>query len=101
MEDDLKNKQPDYIGLQFKALSCATRRNILNVILKEPKNVETISKSLTLVKYDIKKHLKILVDCNLAVPLCRGNIPFYRANCNTLNNLSEIIIKLKEKNQYE
>lgn len=101
MEEDLKNRPLDYIGLQFKALSCETRRNILNAILEEPKNVSSISKSLTLVKCDLKKHLKVLVDCNLVVPLYRGNIPFYKTNCDVLTNLSEIIIKLKEKNEYE
>lgn len=101
MEVELKNKQSDNIGLQFKALSCKTRRNILATILEEPKDAGKISKSLLLVKYDMKKHLKILVDCNLVVPLRKGNIPYYRTNYTELNNLSEIIIKLKEKRQHE
>ena len=101
MEVELKNKQSDNIGLQFKALSCKTRRNIHATILEEPKDAGKISKSLLLVKYDTKKHLKILVDCNLVVPLRKGNIPYYRTNYTELNNLSEIIIKLKEKRQHE
>ena len=83
MEVELKNKQSDNIGLQFKALSCKTRRNILATILEEPKDAGKISKSLLLVKYDTK------------------NIPYYRTNYTELNNLSEIIIKLKEKRQHE
>lgn len=70
----------------FKALTCKTRLKILLVIKNEPRSIRRISQEYDVVYNVAIKHIKIMKSCDLVIMIQNGNIPYYQANMEELNN---------------
>lgn len=79
---------------RLKCLSCATRREIILLIKKNALSVRDIAKSINMTQNTIKRHIKILVDCELLSIDKRGNTILYCAN---LKSLRETVNMLREQ----
>lgn len=82
------------LSTSFKALSCKTRLEILLFIKNEPLSIRKISQECDVVYNVVKKHLKILQSCNLIIMTKNGNIPYYQANIEELNNTIKEVNRL-------
>ncbi|KOY66127.1 ArsR/SmtB family transcription factor [Clostridium sporogenes] len=81
---------------RIKALSCSTRRKILFVIKEEPKNLRSITLEIDKVYNVIKRHVKIMVACDLIVQTRRGTNFYYQLNEKVLQNVLDSLNSLKD-----
>jgi DNA-binding transcriptional ArsR family regulator len=69
-----------YQDRQFDALGDATRRAILDRLLKGPVSVGALSGSFTVSRPAISQHLRILKDARLVADTTEGTRRLYRLN---------------------
>jgi DNA-binding transcriptional ArsR family regulator len=73
----------------FQAIADPTRREILNMISKEPLNVTTVVENFDVSRTAIYKHIKILIECGLVDMKQKGRERYCEARLEKLNEVSE------------
>ena len=75
----------DLTDEQCAALSNRNRRAILGAIYETPLSPRSIAAQLGSNMVLVKRHLHILLECDLVLQSLRGNVREYRANRNLLS----------------
>lgn len=70
----------DLTDEQFAALSNKTRRDILEIIYDTPMSPRSIAEQLGGNIVYVKRHLHILLECDLVFQSTRGNVRQYQTN---------------------
>ena len=73
LEEDLTDEQ-------FAALAYKTRRDILKIIYDAPMSPRSIAEQLDGNIIYVKRHLHILLECDLVFQSTRGNVRQYQSN---------------------
>lgn len=76
--------------LLLSSRGAKSRKKILKILVSGPMNCNQISKNLKLDWWTIQKHLQVLEDENLIIPITFGRRTFYKINANS-NQLLELI----------
>jgi DNA-binding transcriptional ArsR family regulator len=71
----------------FSALADYNRRQILIMLSENKMTVNSISKNFDISRPAISKHLKILLNTNLVVPIQKGRERYYQLNVEPLNEV--------------
>jgi DNA-binding transcriptional ArsR family regulator len=72
----------------YQAIADPTRREIINIIADGPHNINSIAERFDISQQAISLHVKILVDCGLAVMQQRGRERFCEAHLDQLSEVS-------------
>jgi len=75
----------------FQAISDPTRREILTLLLEEPKNVNSIAETFDLTRQAISLHVKVLHECKIISLHKRGREKICQLNLEKLNEVNEWI----------
>ena len=75
----------NFTDKQFLALSNETRRAILSSIYNEPMCPRSIAALLNTNIANVKRHLQILLGCDLVIESVQGNVRMYRSNDDVLS----------------
>lgn len=70
---------------QFAALAYKTRRDILKIIYDVPMCPRRIAEQLGGNIVYVKRHLRILLECELVFQSLQGNVRQYQSNCERLS----------------
>lgn len=70
---------------QFAALANQTRRAILGAVYEAPMSPREIAEQIGGNMVSVKRHLQILLACDLVLQSQRGNVREYRANHEVLS----------------
>jgi DNA-binding transcriptional ArsR family regulator len=73
----------------FSALADYNRRQILIMLADEKMTVNAISEKFDISRPAISKHLKILLNTNLVIPIQKGRERHYQINVEPLNEVRE------------
>jgi len=73
----------------FSALADYNRRRILMMLTDNHMTVNAISEKFDISRPAISKHLKILFNTNLVVPVQKGRERYYRLNVEPLNEVRD------------
>ncbi|MBA3648294.1 MAG: winged helix-turn-helix transcriptional regulator [Chitinophagales bacterium] len=73
----------------FRAISDPTRREIINLLFRQPLNLNAISGNFKVSRPAISKHIKILSECGLVVIRQQGRERHCEARLNELNKVSK------------
>ncbi len=88
----MNNTSEPILSKRLKCLSCSTRREILLLIKRNAMPIRNIATSISMTQNTVKRHIKILNDCELLSLNKRGNTIIYSANieslCDTIGTLS-------------
>lgn len=75
-----KDARADDAGAQLSALADPTRRQIFELIAREPSTVRVVTDQVPYSQSAVSQHLKVLRDAGLAVGTPRGASTVYRAD---------------------
>ena len=75
----------------FQAIADPTRREIINMISKEPLTLNTVAEKFNISRPAISKHIKILTECGLIIINQKGRERYCEAKLKKLNEVSEWI----------
>jgi len=73
----------------FQAIADPTRRQIINLIARQPQNLNAISANFDMSRQAISLHVKILEECGLIAITQQGNNRFCEARLENLNEVHE------------
>ena len=73
----------------FQAIADPTRREIINLIAQQPRNLNAISANFGMSRQAISLHVKILEECGLIEVRQQGNNRFCEARLEKLNEVHE------------
>lgn len=73
----------------FSALADYNRRRILMMLAENKMSVNSISDKFDISRPAISKHLKVLLNTNLVVPVPKGRERYYRLNVEPLNEVRD------------
>jgi DNA-binding transcriptional ArsR family regulator len=73
----------------FSALADYNRRQILMMLSENKMTVNAISNKFAISRPAISKHLKVLLNTNLVVPVQKGRERYYQINVEPLNEVRE------------
>ena len=73
----------------FQAISDPTRREIINLLVHQTLNLNSVSDKFGISRPAISKHMKILTECGLVVIKQKGRERFCEANLETLSEVSD------------
>jgi len=73
----------------FSALADYNRRQILTMLAENKMTVNAITDRFDISRPAISKHLKVLLNTNLVVPVQKGRERYYRINVEPLNEVRE------------
>jgi len=73
----------------FSALADYNRRQILIMLADNKMSVNSISQKFNISRPAISKHLKILLNTNLVIPVQKGRERYYRLNVEPLNEVRD------------
>jgi DNA-binding transcriptional ArsR family regulator len=73
----------------FQAIADPTRRAIINMISREPLNVNSVAGNFDVSRTAIYKHVKILTECGLVVVKQKGRERFCEARLDKLHEVSD------------
>ncbi len=73
----------------FQAIADPTRREIINLISRQPQNLNAISSNFEMSRQAISLHIKILEECGLIEIRQEGNNRFCKAKLEKLNEVHE------------
>lgn len=79
---------------RLKALSCITRREIINEIKDNPMTIRNIAAKCNTAYNVIKKHIMLMVDCGLITQSKHGNVRYYQLNKKTAKEIIDSIKSL-------
>ncbi len=75
----------------FQAIADPTRREILNMLARQPLNVNTVAENFDVSRAAIYKHMKILIECGLIDMKQKGRERFCEAKLEQLSEVHEWI----------
>lgn len=75
----------------FQAIADPTRRQIIDMIAKQPMNLNAVSEQFDVSRPAISKHIKILTQCGLVVIRQQGRERFCEPNLGQLREVSQWI----------
>jgi len=75
----------------FQAIADPTRREILNMLARQPLNVNTVAENFDVSRAAIYKHMKILIECGLIDMKQKGRERFCEAKLEQLSEVNEWI----------
>jgi DNA-binding transcriptional ArsR family regulator len=81
----------------FQAIADPTRREIINLISKEPLNLNTIAENFDVTRQAISLHIKILSECGLIEIQAKGRERYCKAH---LEKLSEVVTWVERYRQH-
>jgi DNA-binding transcriptional ArsR family regulator len=73
----------------FQAIADPTRREIINLLVHQTLNLNSVSENFGISRPAISKHMKILTECGLVVIKQQGRERYCEANLETLGQVSE------------
>lgn len=73
----------------FQAIADPTRREILQVIAREPLNLNAVAENFRVSRPAISKHMKILTECGLVTIRQQGRERYCEAKLQKLKEVSE------------
>lgn len=80
----------------FQAIADPTRREIIHIISREPRNLNAIAENFTMSRPAISQHIKILVECGLVVIRKQGRERYCEAKLETLNEVADWVDQHKK-----
>lgn len=80
----------------FQAIADPTRRAIINMIAKEPVNVNAIAEQFDISRQAISLQLKILVECDLVTMKQQGRERICEAKLHKLREVNEWVTQYKQ-----
>lgn len=80
----------------FQAIADPTRRTIIDMIAKQPVNVNTIAEQFDMSRQAISLHLKILMECDLLTMKQHGRERIYEAKLEKLGEVNEWVMQHKQ-----
>lgn len=72
----------------FQAVADPTRREILDILSQESRNVNELADSFEMSRPAVSKHLKILKECGLIATEKKGRERYCHANLETLGEIA-------------
>jgi DNA-binding transcriptional ArsR family regulator len=75
----------------FQAIADPTRRQIIELIAREPLNINAVAERFDISRPAISKHVKILTECGLIVIKQQGRERVCKAKLQRLNEVSQWI----------
>ena len=79
----------------FQAIADPTRREIINLVVHKPLNLNAIADNFKVSRPAISKHIKILTECGLIVIKQYGRERYCEVKLETLDEVSNWIVPLK------
>jgi DNA-binding transcriptional ArsR family regulator len=73
----------------FQAIADPTRREIINLLVHQTLNLNSVSDNFGISRPAVSKHMKILTECGLVVIRQKGRERYCEANLETLGEVSE------------
>lgn len=80
----------------FQAIADPTRREIINLVVQKPLNLNTIAEQFDISRPAISKHIKILKECGLIVIEQHGRERYCEAKLDKLNEISEWVEQYRQ-----
>lgn len=80
----------------FQGIADPTRREILNMVAKEPLNVNTLSGNFDVTRAAIYKHVKILIECGLIEVTQKGRERYCEAKLQQLSQVSDWVEQYRQ-----
>lgn len=80
----------------FQAIADPTRREIIGLIVKKPRNLNAIAEEFDMSRPAISQHVKILMECGLLVIRQQGRERYCEAKLEKLNEVSVWIEQYKK-----
>ena len=75
----------------FQAIADPTRREIINMIARQPMNLNSVADNFNISRPAVSKHIKILTECGLVVMKQQGRERYCEAKLQKLNEVSQWI----------
>jgi DNA-binding transcriptional ArsR family regulator len=72
----------------FQAIADPTRREIINVVVRESLNLNAVAEKFNISRPAISKHIKVLTECGLIVIKQQGRERYCEANLKSLAEVS-------------
>jgi DNA-binding transcriptional ArsR family regulator len=73
----------------FQAIADPTRREIINMVARQPLNLNSVADQFHISRPAVSKHIKILTECGLITIKQQGRERFCEAKLQKLNEVSE------------
>ncbi len=73
----------------FQAIADPTRREIINLLVHQTLNLNSVSENFGISRPAVSKHMKILTECGLVLIRRKGRERYCEANLETLREVSE------------
>ena len=73
----------------FQAIADPTRRQILGMIAKEPRNLNAVAEKFDMSRQAVSLHIKILEECGLIMLRQQGRERFCEAKLDKLNEVTD------------
>lgn len=73
----------------FQAIADPTRREIINLVARQPLNLNSVTENFNISRPAISKHIKILTECGLIIIKQQGRERYCEANLKALSEVSE------------
>ena len=80
----------------FQAIADPTRRDIIGLIVKKPRNLNAIADEFDMSRPAISQHVKILMECGLIVITQQGRERYCEAKLEKLNEVSVWVEQYKQ-----
>jgi DNA-binding transcriptional ArsR family regulator len=81
----------------FQAIADPTRREIIQRLAKEPKNLNAIVEDFDMSRQAIAKHIRILTECGLLMITQKDNTKLYGAQLDKLNEVTDWVTQSKKQ----
>ena len=80
----------------FHAIADPTRREIIQLVAKEPLNVNAVADNFSISRPAISKHVKILEECGLVQVEKKGRERICKAKLDSLQEVSDWVTQYKQ-----
>lgn len=80
----------------FQAIADPTRREIINLLARQPLNLNAVAENFDISRPAVSKHIRILTECGLVVIKQQGRERFCRAELGKLKEVADWTEKYRE-----
>lgn len=80
----------------FQAIADPTRREIINLLARQPMNLNAVAENFDISRPAVSKHIRILTECGLVVIKQQGRERFCRAELRKLKEVAEWTDRYRE-----
>jgi DNA-binding transcriptional ArsR family regulator len=80
----------------FQAIADPTRREIINMVVKQPLNLNSVAEKFDMSRQAVSLHVKILTECGLIVIKQQGRERYCEAKLDALGEVSRWIEQYKQ-----